>query len=327
MSEAHSIRGALRIECLVVSKAITNDFSWSKSRHEKLSECARAYYLHYYDSWGGWELDAPKRARGLYVLKKLSNRYTWGGGIVHDAIRGALMAQKHGRTLEPARVIERVHRVMQQDYAFSRSGAYWKERHRKEFTGLVEHEYQEPVAAEEWKANWENVKAALAWFFDSRWLPLAKSLRPQQWLEVDLMDFDRSIFQLEGVKVFAVPDFAYLENDGTPVVVDWKTGKARQGYDEQVIGYALYLASRYGLPLSKIRTSLVYLNEGVEETVQISAAAVDKFKVHFAQSVAAMRGFLLDEKGNIPLPETAFPMTEDRSTCARCVFRRPCGRI
>jgi len=26
-------------------------------------------------------------------------------------------------------------------------------------------------------------------------------------------------------------------------VVDWKTGRAREGYDEQVLGYALYLST------------------------------------------------------------------------------------
>src|SRR4051794_1472535 len=98
-----------------------------------MSECKRAYYYQYYRSWGGWELDAPPPTRQLYVLKKLSNRFTWAGGIVHAAIRGTLMALRHGRTLDPQRVIDRVHRVMRQDYLFSRSRNYWRERHRKEF--------------------------------------------------------------------------------------------------------------------------------------------------------------------------------------------------
>ena len=39
-----------------------------------------------------------------------------------------------------------------------------------------------------------------------------------------------------------------------------------------------------------------------------------------------MREFLLEPSSNMPLPENSFPMTEDLSTCARCVFRRPCER-
>lgn len=309
-----------------MKRVLTNDFSWSKSRHEKLSECARAYYYHYYRSWGGWELDAPPEVRKLYVLKKLNNRYTWAGGVVHDAIRGALLALRDGRALEPERLIERVHGVMRADYAFSRAKSYWRERHRKEFAGLVEHEYEEPVSPEEWKANWENARAALSWFFGSRWVALARSLRPEQWLEVDLTDFERSVFHLDGVKVFAVPDFAFLDDDGAPVVVDWKTGRAREGYDDQVLGYALYLASRYGLPLERMRACLVYLNDGAEQTVAIDGGALDAFRRRFSESVTAMRRLLLDEGANAPLPESAFPRTESLEACARCVFRRPCGR-
>ncbi len=307
-------------------KPLTNDFSWSKSRHEKLGECARAYYFHYYQSWGGWDAESPTRARQLYVLKKLSNRYTWAGSLVHSAVRGALEAIRDGRTVEPARALERVHRVMQQDYVFSRGKGYWNQKHRKEFAGLVEHEYGEPVSPPEWKASWETVKAALEWFYASPWLPLARTLRPEQWIEVDEMDFEKSIFHLEGVKVFAVPDFAYYDDQGVPVVVDWKTGKAREGYDEQVLGYALYLAHRYQLPVEKIRASLVYLNEGVEHSVSIDAAGVQRFHAYFGRSVARMRSFLSEPVTNAPHPEAAFPMTSDPVACSRCVFRRACGR-
>ncbi|NPC85605.1 hypothetical protein HPC49_46385, partial [Pyxidicoccus fallax] len=70
---------------------LSNDFSWSKSRHEKFSECLRAYYLYYYRSWGGWEADAPKDVRELYVLKKLGNRFSWAGSVVHEAIKDVLL--------------------------------------------------------------------------------------------------------------------------------------------------------------------------------------------------------------------------------------------
>ena len=140
-----------------MGKVLTNDFSWSKSRHEKFSECRRAYYFHYYLSWGGWDLTGPRWRRQLYILKKLSNRYTWAGSIVHAAVRGSLMAVRHNRTLNPDRLIDRVHRVMQQDFVFSRARKFWGDRIRKEFAGLVEHEYSETVAPEAWKANWATV--------------------------------------------------------------------------------------------------------------------------------------------------------------------------
>src|SRR4051794_9618888 len=102
MGECHSTR----VGCRWMSQKITNDFSWSKSRHEKFSECLRAYYFQYYGSWGGWEQDAPKGVRNLYILKKLNNRYTWAGSVVHDAVKRALDAVRQGRLLDKDDEIE-----------------------------------------------------------------------------------------------------------------------------------------------------------------------------------------------------------------------------
>lgn len=310
-----------------MGRTLTNDFSWSKSRHEKLSECLRAYYLYYYASWGGWDRSAPEAARTLYVLKKLHNRYTWAGSMVHDTIREALLHLQRKREVDPNVFIDRAHKQMQADYRHSANKAYWSEKLRKQFAGLVEHEYEEPLPPEVWKQNWENVKQALSWFFQSRWPTVAKALPRDAWLEVDETDFDRSIFHLDGVKVFAVPDFAYFDEQGTPIVVDWKTGKARDGYDEQVLGYALYLSSRYKVDAEKVKTSLVYLNDGVEQEVLVTGQALANFKTHFRTSVNRMRELLQDAASNLPKEADAFPMTEERGNCSRCVFRRVCGRI
>src|SRR5262249_5034967 len=177
-----------------------------------------------------------------------------------------------------------------------------------------------------WRQNWENAKAALSWFFQSRWTSVARALKPEQWLEVDSASFEDSRFVLDGVKVFAVPDFAYLDSDGAAMVVDWKTGKANAGHGDQVLGYAMYVARRYGVPAQRVRTSLVYLNEGIEELVRIDEQVLMDFQERFLRSVASMRGLLIDPLGNDPQPESAFPMTEDLALCSRCAFRRACGR-
>jgi CRISPR/Cas system-associated exonuclease Cas4 (RecB family) len=131
---------------------------------------------------------------------------------------------------------------------------------------------------------------------------------------------------MDGTKIFALPDFAFFDEDGSPTVVDWKTGKALPGYDHQVLGYALYLADRYDLSLERMRAVIVYLNEGTEQIVPVSPDALDGFKSHFQRSVLGMRQLLSDPTTNTPRPQEHFPMTQDLSLCARCVFRRICGR-
>ena len=308
-----------------MAKVLTNDFSWSKSRHEKFSECLRAYYLYYYRSWGGWDARAPEDIRQLYLLKKLHNRYTWAGGVVHDSIKQTLLAYRGGRDVDPNAIISRAHVQMQQDYRHSASKSYRQQKLRKEFSGLAEHEYDVPVTAEEWKANWETARVALTWFFGSHWPQTARSLRREQWLEVD-EGIEYSSFHVDGVKVFAIPDFAYLDDAGHPVVVDWKTGRAREGYDDQVLGYVLYLSTRYGFEVNRVKAALVYLNDGVEQEVGVDVPAIAGFKQRMKDSVDRMRALLADPKANVPHPESFFPMTEDPAACARCVFRRVCGR-
>jgi CRISPR/Cas system-associated exonuclease Cas4 (RecB family) len=308
-----------------MARQITNDFSWSKSRHEKFKECLRAYYYQYYGSWGGWERGASEEVRNLYVLKKLSNRFTWAGSVVHEAVKGALLDLRVGKSPDVETVIRTAHRTMQEDFRQSSRKAYRSQKIRREFGGLVEHEYDEPLAREEWKRNWEVVEGAIRAFFASRWIPLARSLQPAQWIEVD-EGFENAQFVLDGVKVFAIPDFAYRESDGTAVVVDWKTGRAREGYDEQVLGYVLYLSTRYRLPIEKVKASLVYLNEGTEQTVQVDAAAIESFRKHFKASVEEMRRVLRDPGANVPHGIETFPQIEDVQSCSRCVFRRPCGK-
>ncbi len=309
-----------------MERILTNDFSWSRSRDEKFRECLRAYYLHYYRSWGGWEPDAPDDVRRLYVLKKLSNRYNWAGSVVHDAIRHTLLGLRFGRSIDPGRMIDKAHRLMQQDYLYSVRKSYWSEPYRRQFRGLVEHEYGERVEREAWKQNWNNARAALAWFFESRWISVARSLRPEQWLEIDSAVFEDSNFMLDGVKVFAVPDFAYVGEDGAPVVVDWKTGKMREGYGPQVLAYALYIASRYNFPPEAVRATLVFLNAGVEEIVRVDPESLVAFKSRFRRSVDAMKQLIVDPSANAPRSEEHFPMTDDLTLCARCAFRRVCGR-
>ena len=69
---------------------------------------------------------------------------------------------------------------------------------------------------------------------------------------------------------------------------------------------ALYLLAR---PY-KARTALVSLSQGT----------------YRLDGVSRMRELLAVPESNVPKPREAFPMTDDLSSCARCVFRRACGR-
>jgi hypothetical protein len=304
---------------------LQNEFTWSKSRHEKFAECRRAYYYAYYGSWGGWEAEPGSVVRELYVLKKLSSRWQWAGSIVHEALRQLLnRARVTGDFLPEEKLLERTRSRARSQWATSRDKSYWREASR--IVGLVEHEYGEAVAPEDWKRLYEQVvDGAVRSFYRSDTLEAIRGTPRGDWLTVDELDS----WTFEGTKVWLAVDFAYRDRDGRVHVLDWKTGRER-GVDHVQVGtYALYAREKWGVPLDGVVGGLVYLvgAAGAERvSVAADAAALEACTREMRASIAGMRSALEDPDRNVARVE-AFPQVPDRGACRRCPFRRPCGRL
>ena len=306
---------------------LTNEFSWSKSRHEKYAECPRAYYFAYYGSWGGWEAPAGSPVRELYVLKKLSSRWQWAGSVVHAAVKRVLSRAKVTGDLVPLeRVLDRTRARARAEWAGSREKSYWREASR--IVGLLEHEYGEPVADADWKRLYEQVvEGSLRALYGSEVLREILETPRQDWLVVDELD----AWEFEGTKVWVAVDFAYRGRDGRVHVLDWKTGKER-GVDHVQVGiYALYAKQKWGVPADGVAGGLVYLvgngtPAGERVTVAADPATLEACKVEMRASIAGMKAALADPARNLA-SEDGFPRVEPRERCRRCPFRRPCGRM
>lgn len=300
-----------------MSEALKNAFSWSKSRHGKFSECRRLYWFHYYGSWGGWDVQrAPPEVRERYILKNLSTRQQWAGSVVHAFIGEALEQIRRGARPTFEAVRRRAHETMRRQFSASRKGAY--RINPKRHPGLVEHELKLDVPDDEWRKNWENAALSLQRFFEAGWPDRARALAPGDWLPVDAIDS----FLLDGIKVFAAPDFA-LREDGRLVLVDWKTGHPRDEDRDQVQGYALFAASKWRIPAERIVARLVYLGAGQEIDVAVDEGALDAFRAHFRASVDEMKSCLRDPALN-EADMADFPRTGRGERCRLCAFGRLC---
>ncbi len=306
---------------------LQNEFTWSKSRHEKFSDCRRAYFFTYYGSWGGWEAPAGSPVRELYVLKKLSSRWQWAWSIVHGAARQVLSRAKvTGDLLPLEKVLERTRARARAEWSGSREKSYWREASR--IVGLVEHEYAEPVQDAEWKRLYEQViEGSLRAFYASPVLDEIRRTPRQDWLTVDELDS----WDFEGTKIWAAIDVAYRDGDGRIHVLDWKTGKER-GVDHVQVGtYALYARQKWGVPVDGVVGGLVYLvggegSAGERVSVAADAETLARCREEMRASIGAMRAALQDPARNVAR-EDAFPRLEERAACRRCPFRRPCGRL
>jgi hypothetical protein len=307
---------------------LQNDFTWSKSRHEKFKECRRAYWFTYYGAWGGWEAPRGTEARELYVLKKLSSRWQWAGHVVHRAVKGVLdRARATGQWLPVEAVVERARARARSEWAWSRDKSYWGEPSR--IVGLVEHEYGEVVPDGDWKVLWQStVEGSLRALLASPTWEEIRHTPVGDWLTVDEID----AWEFEGTKVWLALDFAYRGRDGRVHVIDWKTGREREVDHVQVGIYALYARHRWQVPAEGVTGDLVYTVPAAPgaaaERVSVAAddAALEACQVEMRSSIGAMRALLADPARNVAARD-AFPQLAEREACRRCPFRRPCGRI
>jgi hypothetical protein len=306
-----------------------NEFSYSHSRRELFEQCKRAYFHNYYLSWGGWRRDASGIQREAYRLKKLDDRWTWAGGIAHDTITRSLLETKAGLDVSADQKVGAAHEVFRREWLASRNGRR-DAKNGRGFWGLLEHEYSEPVEQARWAMVWERTRAGLMWWFkESGWLERTRTLPKDRWLAVDDGDLEKTSVVVDGVKLWTMPDLAFIDDNGAAWVVDWKTGKPKQLHLDQMAGYATGLAARNGgvLPGSgPLRVSLVYLTQGKTGESVVGPAEMESFRGRMAASVAAMRAVLKDPAKNEPLPMEHFPMTDDLDECRRCAFRRICKR-
>jgi CRISPR/Cas system-associated exonuclease Cas4 (RecB family) len=297
---------------------LTNDFSWSKSRDETFQTCPRRYYFQYYGSWGGWDATAPERVRHLYVLKQLITRHMWAGSVVHGCIERSLKNISRGiDVLPPDRIIETALAGMREDFRSSRKKVYWQ---RPKTCALFAHEYDRPVAEDQWREMADNVRTCLHNFYTSDLFAQLRALPRRAWLEIE----ELNKFDLHGVPVWAKIDCCYRTDDGVRII-DWKTGRSMSEANTlQLVCYALYASQKWNVPLETITTTECYLLPMRANDYHVADAEVQDTLAYIQGSVADMQSLLADVPANEPLAESAFEKTDNTRLCRRCNFLRLC---
>ena len=296
----------------------TNDFSWSVSRQGKFDECRRAYYWHYYGSWGGWDRDAGAEVRRAWMLKRMSNLDMWGGSVVHEVVERALHDLRWGRT----NTIEELHRRGREQMVRSwrqSLGREWEfdPKHR---LNLFEHYYTDKTVDRRSVTIRDRVNTCLENFRRSPSYEALQSLQKADWLAVE--ELDR--LELDGFPVWVKIDCAFRRGEEV-VIIDWKTGKPREGDREQLTAYALYATTAWeNVGPEDILLRAAYLQTGEEVDYTVSQDDLEDLKERIRGNAAEMRALLADADANTAELD-AFPMVEDQRRCKRCSFRELCG--
>ncbi|MBP1583893.1 MAG: PD-(D/E)XK nuclease family protein [Victivallales bacterium] len=305
-----------------MKKELVNEFSWSVSRAQLFRQCRRAYYYNYYGSWGGWNPDAPKPVRKMYILKNLKNLALWGGSIVHDTVRDALMYYRDGASEFPT--VEQLQARARQTL---RNG--WTEAVSRQWektpkaTNLFELYYGNgrTLPAEQTSRLKEVVYDALDNFRHSGVLKEILAVPMNDWLTVDKL----TSFQVDGTKVWCALDFAWRDTDGNVQIIDWKTGGEHSENLRQQLGcYGLYAMEAWKVGAEQIKPSGVFLNDGGRRShYSVDATLLFNVKEQILQSIQNMRSCLKDKDNNVA-EEEDFPFTDSPDNCLTCPFREIC---
>ena len=301
--------------------ALTNEFSWSHSRHELFQTCLKRYYFAYYASWGGWEESSPARTRELYRLKRLHTRHQWAGHHAHQAIEFLIKNARHdpGGTLAASAATRQLD-VMRREFRDSRAGAYRADP--VHVPGLFEHEYQLEVPAEEWKATVERVATALHHFLDSDLWREIQALPDEAVLAVER----RSHFLLDGLKVFAVPDLV-LRRKGKMAIYDWKTGTTPLSEHRTQLGiYSLLAIDRWTSAPGEIEAIAYNPVIDQQETYSYTADELETLRDFIRDSADEMLFPLENPETNGAGDGSTFDCTDNEEPCKTCSFLRACPR-
>ena len=300
---------------------LANEFSWSHSRHESFQACLKRYYFAYYASWGGWDENAPARARELYRLKRLSTRQQWAGHHAHQAIEFLLKNARRDPTGEIAASAEpRQIEQMRREFRDSRAGAYRADP--VHVPGLFEHEYQLDVSAEEWKATVDRVARAIRQFLASELWREIQGLPDDAFLAVER----RAHFLLDGLKIFAVPDLV-VRRGGQVVIYDWKTGGSALAEHRTQLGvYALLALDRWTAAPGEIEAIAYHPVLDQRETFAFSAGDLETLREFIRDSADEMLFPLANPETNDAGDGTDFDCAADEAPCKTCPFLRACPR-
>lgn len=301
--------------------------SWSISRVKTIKSCLREYYYTYYGSHRGWDPEASYEQKYSWRLKKLTNIWLAFGDVIHKAIKNIIDFKKNNidKEIDVDALKEFVRtnlNIIVKQSSRKDSILRWNEYPKGNM--LLEYYYDGKLEREDILEIKERIEQCVENIFESKTFFDINSGEYLDILEVDEGNFD--YFFHEGVKVFALIDLLYLDNDRNIVIVDWKTGKQNEEDREQLLVYLLYVMEKYNVPVEKVKGRVEYLLQGEHVEYSFTNEDIEHIRNRISLEINVINAFLVDEKNNIPKDKDTFIMCDEDFKCNKCKYRRLCKK-
>ncbi|MGV3218209.1 PD-(D/E)XK nuclease family protein [Clostridium baratii] len=301
--------------------------SWSISRIKTIKSCLREYYYTYYGSHRGWDPEASYEQKYSWRLKKLTNIWLAFGDVIHKAIKNIIDFKKNNidKEIDVDALKEFVRtnlNIIVKQSSRKDSILRWNEYPKGNM--LLEYYYDGKLEREDILEIKERIEQCVENIFESKTFFDINKGEYLDILEVDEGNFD--YFFHEGVKVFALIDLLYLDNDRNIVIVDWKTGKQNEEDREQLLVYLLYVMEKYNVPVEKVKGRVEYLLQGEHVEYSFTNEDVEHIKNRISLEINVINALLVDENNNIPKDKDTFIMCDEDFKCNKCKYRRLCKK-
>lgn len=301
--------------------------SWSISRIKTIKSCLREYYYTYYGSHRGWDPEASYEQKYSWRLKKLTNIWLAFGDVIHKAIKNIIDFKKNNidKEIDVDALKEFVRtnlNIIVKQSSRKDSILRWNEYPKGNM--LLEYYYDGKLEREDILEIKERIEQCVENIFESKTFFDINKGEYLDILEVDEGNFD--YFFHEGVKVFALIDLLYLDNDRNIVIVDWKTGKQNEEDREQLLVYLLYVMEKYNVPVEKVKGRVEYLLQGEHVEYNFTNEDVEHIKNRISLEINVINALLVDENNNIPKDKDTFIMCDEDFKCNKCKYRRLCKK-
>ena len=303
-----------------MTQPIKNELSWSFSRQQLFNRCQRAYFYHYYQSFGGWEYSAPLEAKQAYLLKNIISIDQWIGQVVHKTIEEILNNFKINREWLPFEKAKEIARDLLSRGWRQSTQRKWQQDIKNNLN-LFEHYYKSEISQEKTEEIKEKVFTSIKEFLNSELPSSISTSDTPYWLKQQ----DRiPHFFWQGIKIWTNFDFGLEETHRNRILIyDFKTGKKENG-DLQFLSYALYALEEKQYPLENISVNPVYLYPTFYcDKVQLTSQKIEGFKNYLQKSYKEMQRLHNEVYQNNASMEK-FAKTKNQSICKYCVFREIC---
>lgn len=305
--------------------------TWSYSAAKAFGQCQKLWYYRHILASSRSSVPIEREA---YVLSKLQSLSAWRGQVVDQVIAQRLIpALNRSETPTLRGLLHEARGIFDAQLAFALAHRVREPGMRSSKAGLTfaaffNVEYGLPIPQESIDQAWCEVQASFTTLFSMS--DVRAQLRNASYRVAQR----KLWFDLDGVKVRAVPDVLVFSDAAPPLIVDWKVhATASRDYRLQLTLYALALttskshadfpSSLEGLSPAQIHLLEVQLLTGAARQFVLDDTDILEAQNYVGETSNEMTLALGTDGYGPPRPDD-FESTHFPGLCERCSFRKIC---